>query len=286
MICGAFLSVPQRAKVLRTKAHPTPPELFKHNVWGTHMLDDNEFTSTYKALKFLMPAITSIEERMQIIHDAWGHPSETKMVENYNYYKGKGFPKGFLALLKKFSCRWCALCKGARAYRHTKRVKDKMATPSMPNKAQQDTPEPPPPRFDPKIKDDNSDLGYNLHADFAHSIALGYNKEQYYLVLTIEGKDFLWAEPVVNRSAPEEVIQEFIDLTGIKIRRLRLDGASEFVKSSAFKAWCKRQHIILCPVAAYTHTLNARAEGAVRICKEHVRCMLRASKLPRRFWPW
>ena len=38
--------------------------------------------------------------------------------------------------------------------------------------------------------------------------------------------------------------------------------------------------------AAYTHTFNARAEGAVRIVKEHMRCLLRRANLPRRFWPY
>ena len=38
--------------------------------------------------------------------------------------------------------------------------------------------------------------------------------------------------------------------------------------------------------AAYTHTFNARAEGAVRIVKEHMRCLLRRANFPRRFWPY
>jgi hypothetical protein len=38
--------------------------------------------------------------------------------------------------------------------------------------------------------------------------------------------------------------------------------------------------------AAYTHTFNARAEGAVRIVKEHMRCLLRRAHLPRRFLPY
>eukprot|EP00961_Rhodomonas_salina_P249586 3373733-Rhodomonas_salina.1 len=44
------------------------------------------------------------------------------------YYKTKGFQPGFLAELKHFHCKVCTLCKGARVYRHTKRVKEKMAT--------------------------------------------------------------------------------------------------------------------------------------------------------------
>jgi hypothetical protein len=39
------------------------------------------------------------------------------------------------------------------------------------------------------------------------------------------------------------------------------------------------------PLASYTHIQNARAERAIRICKEHVRWLLRSANLPRRFWP-
>eukprot|EP00961_Rhodomonas_salina_P012369 166632-Rhodomonas_salina.1 len=42
------------------------------------------------------------------------------------YYKGKGFPPGFLAELKHFRCKVCAICKGARVYKHTKRVQKKI----------------------------------------------------------------------------------------------------------------------------------------------------------------
>eukprot|EP00961_Rhodomonas_salina_P156667 2109530-Rhodomonas_salina.1 len=42
----------------------------------------------------------------------------------------------------------------------------------------------------------------------------------------------------------------------------------------------------MCPSVAYTHTMQARAEGAVRICKEHIRCLLKASNAPPQFWPF
>eukprot|EP00961_Rhodomonas_salina_P129423 1743239-Rhodomonas_salina.1 len=42
------------------------------------------------------------------------------------YYKHRGFPKGFLAALKKFKCKVCALCRSARVYKHTKCMKEKM----------------------------------------------------------------------------------------------------------------------------------------------------------------
>ena len=40
------------------------------------------------------------------------------------------------------------------------------------------------------------------------------------------------------------------------------------------------------PVAEYTHVQNARSENAIRVSKEHVRCLLRASNVPRNFWPY
>lgn len=40
------------------------------------------------------------------------------------------------------------------------------------------------------------------------------------------------------------------------------------------------------PVAHYTHIQNARAENAIRVAKEHIRCLLRASNLPKIFWPY
>ena len=37
------------------------------------------------------------------------------------------------------------------------------------------------------------------------------------------------------------------------------------------------------PVAHYTHLQNALAENAIRVAKEHIRFLLRASDLPKNF---
>eukprot|EP00961_Rhodomonas_salina_P216059 2918658-Rhodomonas_salina.2 len=37
-----------------------------------------------------------------------------------------------------------------------------------------------------------------LHIDHAHAIALGYCNEGFYLILVVDGFDFLWAEPSVS----------------------------------------------------------------------------------------
>jgi hypothetical protein len=107
-----------------------------------------------------------------------------------------------------------------------------------------------------------------LHMDYAHAISLGYHKERYYLIFVVGGRNFLWATPTTTRMEPEELLRDFLSISGVKIGKIRVDG--EFDASAAFKAFCKRRSIELCPATAYNHTMQARAEGAVRICKEHV----------------
>jgi len=126
---------------------------------------------------------------------------------------------------------------------------------------------------------------HRMHIDYAHSITLGRNQELYYLMIVIDSIDFTWAQPSPKRSEPEDLIHEFMTLTGIKVGHIRADEAGELARSSIFKAYCKRHNIVIEEVPAYTHTLNARVEGAIRICKDKVRAFLRRANMPRRFWP-
>eukprot|EP00961_Rhodomonas_salina_P027866 377064-Rhodomonas_salina.2 len=77
-----------------------------------------------------------------------------------------------------------------------------------------------------------------------------------------------------------------MDLTGLRFRTIRHDDAAEFALSESFRAWAALVHAVLEQVAGYKHTLNGKAEGAVRIAKEHVSCLLRSANMPLRFWPW
>jgi hypothetical protein len=132
---------------------------------------------------------------------------------------------------------------------------------------------------------------HRMHIDYAPSITLGRNKEIYYLIIVIDNIDFTWAQPSPSRSEPEDLIHDFMTLTGIKVGHIRSDGAGEFARSATFQAYCKRHNIVIEEVPAYTHTFNARAEGAIRICKDKVRAFLRRANMPRRFcrtyahWP-
>jgi hypothetical protein len=125
---------------------------------------------------------------------------------------------------------------------------------------------------------------HRMHIDYAHSITLGRNKDLYYLIIVVDSNDFTWAQPSPNRSEPEDLIHAFMTLTGIKVGHIRADGAGEFARSATFQAYCKRHNIVI-EVPAYTQTFNARAEGAIRICKDKVRAFLRRANMPRRFWP-
>eukprot|EP00961_Rhodomonas_salina_P077184 1035088-Rhodomonas_salina.1 len=94
----------------------------------------------------------------------------------------------------------------------------------------------------------------------------------------------MWASPSTTRKEQEILLREFLLVTGLKIGKVRTDN--EFTASSNFQAFCKKRDITLCPSVAYTHTMQARAEGAVLICKEHVRCLLKSSNAPPHFWPF
>eukprot|EP00961_Rhodomonas_salina_P171585 2313481-Rhodomonas_salina.4 len=63
---------------------------------------------------------------MQLLHDKWGHLSNSKMEQIVRYYQRKGFPPGFLKALKHFNCKACALCNRASVYKHTKLVQKKI----------------------------------------------------------------------------------------------------------------------------------------------------------------
>eukprot|EP00961_Rhodomonas_salina_P047340 636006-Rhodomonas_salina.1 len=77
----------------------------------------------------------------------------------------------------------------------------------------------------------------------------------------------MWATPTTTRMEPEELLSYFLSVSNLKIGKIRTDN--EFTASAKFTAFCKKRGMVLCPSASYTHTMQARAEGAVRICKEH-----------------
>mmetsp|Transcript_45821 Transcript_45821/g.93771 ORF Transcript_45821/g.93771 Transcript_45821/m.93771 type:complete len:205 (+) Transcript_45821:2-616(+) len=151
------------------------------------------------------------------------------------YYRRKGFPPGFVKALRKFKCAVCDVCKGARNYRHTKRVLDKMAAKS----GAPATEAHPVDVDDNRTAEDDLENMFDeenvLHMDFAYSISLGKHNEKYFLIFVVGGVNFLWAAPTASRATPEDLLRDFLAETRLKIGRLRVDG--EFSASASFKAF-------------------------------------------------
>eukprot|EP00961_Rhodomonas_salina_P184978 2497576-Rhodomonas_salina.3 len=75
----------------------------------------------------------------------------------------------------------------------------------------------------------------DLHIDYAHTIAVGFKNEQYYLIILVDGVDFLWASPTKTKSGPEELLEEFLQYTRIKVGKLQCDFDSMMAKSANFQ---------------------------------------------------
>ena len=168
-----------------------------------------------------MEKVTEVNQRiLQLLHDRWSHPSNSKMNRIVRYYKMKGFQPGFLKELQNFKCKVCTLCKGARVYKHTKHVQEKMESKKQAKASKNweqvllET------DLDDVEEEDELLQAFQneeLHMDYAHSIALGYNNERYYLLFVVGGRNFMWASPSTTRKEPEILLREFLSVTGLKI---------------------------------------------------------------------
>jgi len=120
----------------------------------------------------------------------------------------------------------------------------------------------------------------NLSIDFAYALSLGFHKEEYYLLIHADGVEMLCCAPTTSRAQPHELIQEFLNYSGIQVRSIRFDNAMEFGQSDHFKSWAKVKGAVLCPTVNYNHTLSSESECNVRITKEHLRCILLSTNVP------
>ena len=259
-----------------------------------------------------------MEHAARLEIERWCHPGKTKREQIMAAYptrfpRSKAFRHTFLNYISPID----ALVKGHRSYRKTARMKKKMA------QSHQQVPQAEPDETgdievtyvaddhqdpstlqssyhsylstDGELHDDdvlkafssNLDTGeVDLHLDHAITIAVGLHGERYYLIMCVGGIDFLWATPCKPRKNPERLVEDFLRMTKLKVQFIRIDDAGELARSQAFQRYAASRNMVLCPAPGYTHTFQARAEGAVRICKSHVRCLLKAAHAPLRFWPF
>ena len=118
----------------------------------------------------------------------------------------------------------------------------------------------------------------NLSIDFACALSLGYHNEEYCLLIQVDGVEMLWCAPTTSPAQPHELIQKFLNYSGIQVRSIRFDNAMEFSQSDHFKSWVKAKGSVLCPTENYNQTLNSKSECYVRITKEHLRCIVTQRK--------
>ena len=88
-----------------------------------------------------------------------------------------------------------------------------------------------------------------LHIDYAHTIAIRCKGERYYLMMVVDGVDFMWATASRHKSNPEALLEDFLRNTGISIGKIRMDDAGELSRSASFQLWCKSRNSTICPTA-------------------------------------
>jgi len=108
-----------------------------------------------------------------------------------------------------------------------------------------------------------------------------FNK--YFLLVMDKGTEYFVSFPTKTRASPLVLLNQFVTLTGRKIRSLRIDSAKGF-QSDEVKEYCADNDVVLQLVVAHNHTMQARVEGSIVCVKQHsITSLLHANK-PTRFW--
>jgi hypothetical protein len=109
------------------------------------------------------------------------------------------------------------------------------------------------------------EMKLGVHIDHTHSISIDRLGLKKYLMIVIDGIDFVWPQTCQVRTNPEDLLHEFLTKSRLKISTIRFDDVNKFGKSSSFIASCTQHDIVREPLTSNTHIQNARSEGAIRI---------------------
>ena len=124
-----------------------------------------------------------------------------------------------------------------------------------------------------------SEAGTDLRMDWADAASLGFDGEQYFLVVVDKGTEHVVTFNTKTRSDPVDLLANYLTITKRVPKFLRVDGAKEFV-GAKMKAFCHLHNITLQIVTSYSHTMQARVEGAIGIIKQHSRIALSTANSP------
>ena len=119
--------------------------------------------------------------------------------------------------------------------------------------------------------------------DWANACSLGRlpSLNRYFLMILDKGTEDWATYPSKTRGTgtPVELLKQYITTTGRTPRYLRIDNAREFT-SQEMVDFCSDNNIILQPVVAYNHTVQARVEGAIGCSKQHSQVDLVCANMP------
>jgi hypothetical protein len=106
----------------------------------------------------------------------------------------------------------------------------------------------------------------DLRINWAYACSLGRlpSRNRFCLLILDKGTKHwaMYPSKTRGRGTPVELLKQCIVTTGRKPRYLRVNNAKEFT-SQEIVDYCKDNDIILQPVVAYNHTMQARDEGAI-----------------------
>eukprot|EP00961_Rhodomonas_salina_P257591 3480831-Rhodomonas_salina.3 len=123
-----------------------------------------------------------------------------------------------------------------------------------------------------------------MHIDYTHAISLGYNKpeEGYYLLIVVDGVDFIWAPSSVTK------LDAFVQESQIKIGTICIDLDAAMSSSESFKICCAASNITMQVTAGlqphYACTSGGNNQGHERTCPLHDGDSKYAFSVL--FWPW
>jgi hypothetical protein len=132
---------------------------------------------------------------MRLSLDRWDFPSSVRYLQIYHKYKGQGdpFPPDFRTILSRYRDPTIGgVSLGARGYRTSRRVKrhgsQKQGSPPVVDDATRPS----------ELPQENQDVLKTLrkmklgaHIDHVHSISIDRRGEKYYLMIVIDGIDFV-----------------------------------------------------------------------------------------------
>jgi hypothetical protein len=141
----------------------------------------------------------------------WDFPSSVRYLQIYQKYKGQGvpFPPDFRSMLSRYRDPTVGVSLGSRGYRTSRSVKrhgsQKQGIPPVPGDVTRPSPLP---QENQDVLKKVREMKLGGHIDHAHSISLVRLGEKYYLMILIDGIDFVWTQTCQVRTNPEDLLHD------------------------------------------------------------------------------